>query len=114
MASRHNGAPPYRLSRKRLGVWVTAPDRMPDLLEIARCAGLKGIDLQIHLTGSGVPLCRRPDFSSLIAQSRVYVCHESARELGVEEMLRGFDPPLLLPCREIAALLLACDRRLVF
>jgi hypothetical protein len=32
----------------------------------------------------------------------------------VEEILRGFDPPVLLPCREIAGLLLACDRRLVF
>lgn len=103
------GPPP-----KRLGVLVIAPDRLSALLEIARGARLKNIDLQIHLTGSGVSLCRQPDFIHLIAHSRVYVCDESARALRIEEMLRDLDPPVLLSCRKMADLFLACDRRLVF
>jgi hypothetical protein len=104
---------PYPV-KKHLGLLVTSPDHPEELLAIARSARSKDIVLQIHLIGSGVLISGTPAFAKLLALCRVCVCLQSALAFKIDHALQGFEPPVLLPFGQIADLLFACERRLVF
>ncbi len=107
-------AMPTRCKPRSLGLLISSTQFRGQLLELAESACAKGIALQIHLIAEAVMLARDPCFHELRACGRVTVCLESARAYGIAETLQNVKPPVLVPCRRFADLLLACDRHLAF
>ena len=94
--------------------WFVTMERSCQAQLLAEAAGNKGIDLLVHLTGTGVLLIRNDRFEHLCRRCRVSVCHESAQTHDLLPLLRARHPELLASCNQLAGAFLACGRRLVF
>ena len=103
-----------RAARPCLGLLVTREAHGRHVFDLAEAAGNKGIDLLVHLTGTGVLLIRNDRFEHLCRRCRVSVCHESAQTHDLLPLLRARHPELLASCNQLAGAFLACGRRLVF
>ena len=99
---------------KTLCVWVTDTANAQQLVQIARAAHRKKIDLKIHLTGHGVLLCSTPDIVVLCRFCRcVTVCRESAQTHNIRDCIEATKGVAAISCSQAAQTLANCDRRLM-
>lgn len=98
---------------KKLGVFVISMRHGMHLEAILTAARRKRVQLHVHVSGSAVRLCLKREFQSVLAQTRVTICHRSAERLGIREMIAALYPGALTSTQAPPLHIHQCDRLIV-
>lgn len=99
----------------KLGIMVRGTDYLDYVINTAKAAHKKGIEVQIFFTGKGVLLTQEERFKELVDCAKLYVCDVSFRANGLEgKEVPGVGFKQFVTQARNAEMIEECDRYLVF
>jgi predicted peroxiredoxin len=99
----------------KLGIMVCTPKYLDYVINTAKAAHKKGIEVEIFFTGKGVLLTQEERFKELVDVAKLYVCDVSFRANGLEgKEVPGVGFKQFVTQARNAEMIEQCDRYLVF
>ncbi len=99
----------------KLGIMVRDTKYLEYVINTAKAAHTKGIQVEIFFTGKGVLLTQEPNFKELVDVANLYVCDVSFRANGLEgKEVPGVGFKQFVTQARNAEMIEDCDRYLVF
>ncbi len=99
----------------KLGIMVCTPNYLDYVINTAKAAHKKGIELDIFFTGRGVLLTQDERFKELVGIAHLFVCEVSFRANGLEgKTVPGVGFKQFVTQAKNAEMIEECDKYLVF
>ncbi len=99
----------------KLGIMVCTPRYLEYVINTAKAAHKKGLEVDIFFTGKGVLLTQENRFKELVDVARLFVCDVSFRANGLEgKKVPGVGFKQFVTQAKNAEMIEECDKYLVF